>query len=72
MIIEEDLTDGVVRLRNLDPKAIGEEYLSWLFDSSINQYLEIRHNLPKSVSELQQYVQSVNDSDNTLMFGIFS
>ena len=72
MILEEYLTDNVVRLETLDPETITPNYLQWLSDPLVNQYLEIRHNIPESVSALSEFVRSVNASDSTLMLGIFS
>jgi ribosomal-protein-alanine N-acetyltransferase len=72
MILDEYLTDNIVRLETLDPETISPNYLQWLSDPLVNQYLEIRHNVPESVSALREFVRSVNASDNTLMLGIFS
>lgn len=72
LIIEENLDDGVISLRCLQSEDIGENYLHWLRDKDINQFLEVRHNLPTSVSELQDYVSSINESQNNIMLGIFT
>jgi len=72
MILDEYLTDNIVRLQTLDPERISPKYLQWLSDPLVNQYLEIRHNVPGSLRDLRDFVRSVNASDNTLMLGIFA
>jgi len=71
MLKKDDLDDGAIYLRCLVPEEIGQTYLQWIRDKDINQFLEVRHNLPSTVSELQQFVASINDSSDSIMFGIF-
>ena len=65
------LSDGTISLRCLRREDVGQHYLDWLLDPEVNQYLEVRHALPTSVDELWQFVDSVNQSPDSLMLGIF-
>jgi len=65
------LNDGTISLRCLRREDVGQHYLDWLLDPEVNQYLEVRHALPTSVDELWQFVDSVNQSADSLMLGIF-
>ena len=71
MIISSDLYDGKIRLRCLRTEDITQRYLDWLLDAEVHKYLEIRHSLPSNVVEISQYVQSVNKSDESILFGIY-
>ncbi len=65
------LSDGVVSLRCLRPEEAGERYLGWLRDPDVNRYLEVRHSLPYDVAELRRFVDGVNASADSILFGIF-
>jgi RimJ/RimL family protein N-acetyltransferase/methionyl-tRNA formyltransferase len=65
------LNDGVIQLRCLLSKDVGHDYLGWLHDSEVNQYLEVRHSLPESLEDLRSFVHAVNISPDSILFGIF-
>lgn len=71
MLTHTILDDGVVQLRCLRSDEAGHKYLSWLHDGEVNRYLEIRHSLPTSVADLAHFVDSVNQSTDSILFGIF-
>ncbi len=71
MICQETLENKKVTLRNITINDDLSRYLAWLSDESINQYLEVRFNLPCDVSELRQFVNSINKSSDSILFGIF-
>lgn len=71
MLTGQVLGDGVVELRCLRPAEAGPAYLGWLHDPEVNRYLEVRHALPRQVADLQAFVESVNSSSDSILFGIF-
>ena len=71
MLTDLVLDDGVIRLRCLRGEDVGDKYLGWMHDPDVNQYLEIRHNLPTELSALTRFVVSVNESSDSILFGIF-
>ncbi len=48
-----------------------DEYLAWLSDPLVNQYLEVRFTPPETVLEIARYISDVNADSHALMFGIF-
>ena len=71
MITDKVLTDGLINLRCLDLDDITMDYLAWLRDTRINRYLEIRHALPATLEDLIRFVQSINQSEDSIIFGMF-
>jgi ribosomal-protein-alanine N-acetyltransferase len=61
-----------VTLRPLDEKHATNRYLEWMQSPCITRYMEVRWQLPQSVTELKDYILMCNESSNTLLFGIFS
>jgi RimJ/RimL family protein N-acetyltransferase len=72
MIIDTPLTNGTIRLESLTSENISRNYLNWLSNPIINQFLEVRFSLPLCQHELEDYVSTLNDSKDVLMLGIFS
>jgi ribosomal-protein-alanine N-acetyltransferase len=66
-----ELSAESVTLRQLNPSDITEQYISWLNNTEINQFLEVRKSIP-SLVEQQEYVESCINSNDTFMLGIFS
>lgn len=58
-----------IKLKLLTPDDVTLEYLEWLIDPDINQYLESRWG-SYTLEDLRNYVRSNNNSNNFL-FGIF-
>ena len=71
MIYNKKLENQKVTLKNITSSDNLDRYLAWLSDESINQFLELRFNLPSDVAELRQFVNSINDSNDSIFFGIF-
>jgi len=71
MLTGRILDDGVIQLRCLSSEEVGHKYLGWLSDLEVNRYLEIRHSPPASVAELAQFVDFINQSADSILFGIF-
>jgi len=66
-----ELSAESVKLRQLTPSDITDQYISWLNNTEINQFLEVRKSIP-SLVEQKEYVDSCSNSTDTLMLGIFS
>jgi ribosomal-protein-alanine N-acetyltransferase len=60
-----------LQLRNLNDADVTESYLSWLNDPDVLRYLEVRFSKSTDLKDLGAFVKTVNDSRDTLMFGIF-
>ena len=71
MKIDFSLIEFDLFLRILTRKDVTDRYLSWLSDPDVTRYLEIRFSPPKSLDELTIFLNAVNDSDDSLMLGIF-
>ena len=69
------LLDGVVTsnlvLRNIDPDDVSENYVSWLNNPSINRFLEVRNSLV-TLSTQKSFLEEVNQSKDSCLFGIFT
>jgi ribosomal-protein-alanine N-acetyltransferase len=71
MITEHPLVGSSIFLRVLSGEDITNRYLSWLSDPEVLRYLELRFSPPQTLVDLECFVNAVNDSDNSLMLGIF-
>lgn len=61
-----------IDLRILRPEDVGADYLAWLRDAQVNQYLEVRHSLPSGEAELREFVARMYQHPDEYLFGIFS
>lgn len=59
-----------LRLKELEPGDYSADYLAWLQDPEINQYLETRH-APQSRESIIAFIEGVLGRDNETLFGIF-
>jgi [ribosomal protein S5]-alanine N-acetyltransferase len=57
-------------LKILYPEDVGEEYLSWMNDKEVTQFLESRWT-KYLIDDLIKYVEYFHRSDNDFLFGIF-
>jgi [ribosomal protein S5]-alanine N-acetyltransferase len=57
-------------IRLLSPDDVSEEYVAWLNDPEVNQYLESRFHL-QTLDTVRSYVKVMSDSLVDVMFGIF-
>jgi ribosomal-protein-alanine N-acetyltransferase len=71
MIIEYPLVESNIFLRVLSRGDVTTRYLSWLSDPEVLRYLELRFSPPQTLVDLECFVNEVNNSDNSLMLGIF-
>lgn len=71
MNTDHKLKNDEIELRNITSQDSVSNYFLWLKDREINQYLEVRFNLPKNKIELKSYIDSINKSDDSILFGIF-
>jgi len=71
LITDKVLTDGLIALRCLSLADVKTDYLAWLRDTQVNRYLEIRHALPATLDDLIRFIQSINQSEDSIIFGIF-
>jgi|APSaa5957512576_1039674.scaffolds.fasta_scaffold82900_1 RimJ/RimL family protein N-acetyltransferase len=71
MIKESPITTNRLILRTLVEKDASQEYFDWLNDVDTTRYLEVRFSPPKDLATLSEFIHSINESDNTLLFGIF-
>ena len=70
MITSLKIQDEAIELKNLhkDDKLI--EYLSWMQDELVTQYLEVRFQT-KNYFKSEKFVEMINESNNSILFGIF-
>lgn len=66
-----NLFGETIFLKILLPEDVSTEYLNWLLDKEINEFLEIRHYLPQSIQDLVDFVKKNYESDSNYLFGIF-
>lgn len=71
MKLESPLVGERLLLRTLSTEDATPRYLSWLSDADVIRHLEIRFSTPGTVDDLARFIASVNDSDDTLMLGMF-
>jgi len=64
------IKNEIIELKNLDPNFLDQDYVSWLNEPTVNQYLESRFIRWTDLS-LKEYVIKANSDDSTLLFGIF-
>ncbi|NWF67047.1 MAG: GNAT family N-acetyltransferase [Campylobacterales bacterium] len=60
----------MVYLRELNCSDVNENYLSWMNDSEITKYLEVRFR-QFSIDDLIKFVNETKKSDTNYLFGIF-
>ncbi len=70
MLIAEPIRSSRLLLRTLAPEDVGEEYLGWLDDPEIYQFLEVRFT-EQTVDSVRRHVAQLNASEDTLFLGIF-
>lgn len=71
MQLEKRLETNNVYLRSLTSDDASTAYLSWLQDSEITSFLEIRFRPPQSIRQLNVYIQQMNTDPDVLLTGIF-
>lgn len=71
MILDRILNGATIHLRGLNLEDDFHSYLEWFSDQDVMRFLEARFNPPSSIDELVDFVASVNNSQNSIMAGIF-
>lgn len=71
MKLETPLIGENLFLRTLVGEDATPRYLSWLSDVDVIRYLEVRFSAPSNLIDILRFISSVNESDDTLMLGIF-
>ncbi len=56
--------------RELEEHDVSEEYVSWLNDKEINQFLQVKHE-KQSLESTKEYVRTLRPSKYNFLFGIF-
>jgi RimJ/RimL family protein N-acetyltransferase len=56
-------------LRQLNPSDVTDQYIEWLNDKEINQFLEVRTKIP-SLTDQKEYIEKCLKSTDTFMLGI--
>lgn len=59
-----------IYLKQLLPQDVTEEYVGWLNDPEINQFLELRFE-KQTLESVKDYVDKLSKDPSNLMFGIF-
>ena len=57
-------------LRRLDERDVSDDYLQWMCDPDVNQYLESRDQV-HTLDSLRTFVREMNASPRNQLFGIF-
>ncbi len=70
MILEGGIAGERIFLREMHETDISEKFISWLSDSEINRFLEVRHNPPDLESQ-KAYVMECKISSTKAYLGIF-
>lgn len=71
MKLEIPLVGKSIFLRALNSKDATSQYLFWLHDPDVIRFLEIRFSSPRTVEDLAQHINSANESEDSLLLGIF-
>lgn len=71
MKLETPLIGESLFLRTLAVEDATPRYLSWFSDVNVTRYLEVRFSAPSNLIDLSRFISSVNESDDTLMLGMF-
>lgn len=68
--MKADKINGInILLRNIEIADCNNEYLSWLENPVINQYLETRW-VKQDLCKIKSFVRDINESDNSVLFAI--
>ncbi len=57
-------------IRLLSPEDVTQEYVNWMQDEEIVQYLESRWRV-STIEDIKEYVKTINNSPNDFLLGIF-
>lgn len=71
MKYEHKIAGKTIYLRILQCTDTSAEYLRWMEDSEVNQYLESRHS-SQNMESIRAFIQKMLESPTNYLFGIFS
>jgi RimJ/RimL family protein N-acetyltransferase len=71
MKLNRTLNGVNIHLRGLNPEDNFCSYFEWFSDQDVMRFLEVRFNPPSSILDLANFVTSMNESQNSIMAGIF-
>jgi len=69
MITEKYLHGRVIYLRQIELADCTDEYVNWLNDTEINQYLETKY-VTQTLETVKSFVISQRDNDHSVLFAI--
>ena len=70
MKLEDKLIGDKVFLREMEESDMSEDFICWLNDPAVNEFLEVRHKIP-SVETQIEYVTACKESLTRIYLGIF-
>lgn len=71
MLLETPIITPRLELKRLCASNVSARYLSWLHDSEVTRYLEVRHTPPSSSEALLAFIDKINTDPRSLLLGIF-
>ena len=71
MIIKKNIVGKNIYLRSLSVNDVTQNYLAWLQDKEVNNFLETRHE-KQSLKKIKNFIKLCNNSDDIYLFGIFT
>ena len=69
MVYNKAIKGKNITLRAIKPEDCTDDYVRWLNDPVVNQYLETRWE-KQSIESILDYVNSINDSNHSYLFAI--
>ena len=71
MVISKSLETPRLILRTMNAADASDRYLSWMRDPIVNQYLENRFSVPEGVQDLITFIEHINATPDSILFGIY-
>ena len=71
MYLQEKIIGERIFLSEMRESDISEQFMLWLHDSEVNEFLEVRHNLPNLETQ-RAYVRECRTSASKMYLGIFT
>ena len=69
--LNPNLTDGTINLVRLTSDKVTKEYVGWLNDSRVNEFLECRHSV-HTINSVKTYVEELSQENSSeMLFGIY-
>lgn len=68
MLLPEIVQPGLTS-RNITPDQVSVEYVGWLVNPEINQFLEVRHE-EVTLESQKQFIEDINSSYRSSIFGV--